>query len=115
MCVEDLIGEALAGSGLYPGMNVSASIIVEEVGSVLSVPVDAVTRGQNGSNLVLVAGPGALDDSGNLADLSKLESREVTVGRNDSDYIEILSGLEAGETVFIQNSASNPMAMMMGG
>ena len=104
-------GETLADSGLYPGMNVSASIIVEEAGSVLSVPVDAVAR----DNTVLVAGPGAVDESGSIVDPTKLEKREVTIGRNDSDYVEILSGLEAGETVYIQNTASNAMAMMMGG
>ena len=44
-----------------------------------------------------------------LADSSKLEEREVTLGRNDEAYIEVLSGLEEGETVFIQNASSaNP-------
>ena len=69
----------------------------------------AVNRGQNGASTVLVAGPGALDEAGNLADSSKLEEREVTLGRNDEAYIEVLSGLEEGETVFIQNASSaNP-------
>ena len=36
-------------------------------------------------------------------DPSKLEDREVTLGRNDESFIEVLSGLEEGETVFIQN------------
>ena len=58
---------------------------------------------------MLVAGSGALDEAGNLADSSKLEEREVTLGRNDEAYIEVLSGLEEGETVFIQNASSaNP-------
>ena len=56
-----------------------------------------------------MAGPGALDEAGSLADPSKLEDREVTLGRNDESFIEVLSGLEEGETVFIQNAASaNP-------
>ena len=51
----------------------------------------------------------APDEAGNLADSSKLEEREVTLGRNDEAYIEVLSGLEEGETVFIQNASSaNP-------
>ena len=104
-------GSALAQTGLYPGMNVSANIIVEEAGSVLCVPVDAVSR----NNTVLVAGDGALDEKGNIVDPTKLVEREVTVGRNNSDYIEILSGLTEGETVYIQNSASSAMNMMMGG
>ena len=104
-------GSTLAQTGLYPGMNVSANIIVEEAGSVLCVPVDAVSR----NNTVLVAGDGALDEKGNIVDPTKLVEREVTVGRNNSDCIEILSGLTEGETVYIQNSASSAMNMMMGG
>ncbi len=94
---------------LKPGMNISARIIVEDAGEVLCIPVEAVSRGQNGVSLVKVAGPGALDEAGNLADPSKLEDREVTLGRNDESCIEVLSGLEEGETIFIQNAASaNP-------
>ena len=94
---------------LKPGMNISARIIVEDAGQVLCIPVEAVSRGQNGVSLVKVAGPGALDEAGSLADPSKLEDREVTLGRNDESFIEVLSGLEEGETVFIQNAASaNP-------
>ena len=103
-------GEELAKSGLYPGMNVSANVIVEEAGQVLTVPVDAVTRG----NVVLVAQPGALNAAGQLTDPSKLTERQVTLGRNDSEYIEVLSGLEEGETVFIQNSSSSGLMAMMG-
>jgi len=105
-------GMALAGQGLLPGMSVSASIIVEDVGSVLAVPVDAVDRESGGT--VLVALPGALDENGSLVDINKTERRQVELGRNDSEYIEILSGLEEGETVLIQNTASNFMSAMMG-
>ena len=48
------------------------------------------------------------------ADPAKLEERPVTLGRSSSEYIEILDGLEEGETVYVQNIASNAMAMMMG-
>ncbi len=105
-------GSELADQGLLPGMSVSASIIVEEVGSVLCIPVDAVQRGE--APYVLVPGAGALDESGNLADFTKLERREVTLGRNNDEFIEILSGLEEGETVFILNNASSFMSAMMG-
>lgn len=100
---------------LKPGMNVSAKIIVEDAGSVLCVPVEAVSRGADGTSLVKVAGQGALDENGNLADPSKLEDREVTLGRSDDTYIEILSGLEEGETVYIYQAAGTSfMATMMG-
>jgi len=103
-------GTDLAGQGLLPGMSVSANIIIEEAGTVLTIPVDAVSRG----NVVLVAGEGALDKDGALVDPTKLEEREVVLGRNDAEYIEVLSGLEAGETVYIQNTSSNFMQAMMG-
>lgn len=99
------------GEGLYPGMNVSATILVEELGEVLAVPVDAVQRG----NFVYVAPASALNAEGELVDVTKLETREVELGRGDSEFIEVLSGLTEGETVCIPNAASSAMAMMMGG
>lgn len=100
---------------LKPGMNVSAKIVVEDAGSVLCVPVEAVSRGADGTSLVKVAGEGALDENGNVVDPSKLEDRVVTLGRSDDTYIEILSGLEDDETVYIYQAAgTNFMATMMG-
>lgn len=98
---------------LKPGMNVSADIIVERAGTVLCVPVDAVNRGSD-KPTVQVAQEGALDENGNVADPSKLETREVTLGRNDNDNIEITSGLNEGEIVVWVNEVSNPFAAMMG-
>lgn len=98
---------------LKPGMNVSADIIVERAGTVLCVPVDAVNRGSD-KPTVQVALEGALDENGNVVDPSKLETREVTLGRNDNDNIEITSGLSEGEIVVWVNEVSNPFAAMMG-
>ena len=97
---------------LKPGMNVSADIIVERAGTVLCVPVDAVNRGSD-KPTVQVAQEGALDENGNVADPSKLETREVTLGRNDNDNIEITSGLSEGEIVVWVNEDSNRFADMM--
>ena len=58
---------------LYPGMNVSAKIIVEEVGNVLVLPVEAVERG----NTVLVAKEGCLDEKGNVVDVTATEERQA--------------------------------------
>lgn len=106
-------GEDLAAQGLYPGMNVSASIVVEEIGQVLSIPVEYVDRG----NTVLVAGEGCLDEEGNVTDLSLIETRTVTVGRGNEEYVEILSGLNEGDVVLRQNTHSSLMGLMsrMGG
>ena len=49
-----------------------------------------------------------------MVDPSKLETREVTLGRNDNDNIEITSGLSEGEIVVWVNEVSNPFAAMMG-
>ncbi|MEG1658557.1 MAG: efflux RND transporter periplasmic adaptor subunit, partial [Oscillibacter sp.] len=97
---------------LLPGMNVSASIIGEELKNVLCVPVDAVSRG----NVITVPGKGAMNAEGTgVVDITKLEERTVELGRNDDAYIEVLSGLDDGETVLIQNQSSNLMQQMMGG
>lgn len=84
---------------LRPGMNVSADIQGDTAKGALCVPVSAVNRG----NTVLVALPGALGEDGvTVVDPTQVEERPVTLGINDSAYIEVTSGLEEGETVLIQ-------------
>lgn len=95
---------------LYPGMNVSAKIIVEEAGSVLTLPVEAVERGDT----VLVALPGCLDENGAIFDLSATEERQVTLGRNDDNYIEIVDGLEEGEVVLALSPQGSSLMSAMG-
>ena len=96
---------------LYPGMNVSAKIIVEEVGSVLTLPVEAVERGDT----VLVVTEGCLDEKGNVVDISAAEKRQVTLGRNDDNYIEIVDGLEEGDVVLAPSpQGSNMMEAIAG-
>ena len=96
---------------LKPGMNVSATIQGDMVPNALCIPVDAVNRG----NTVLVPGPGAMNaDNTAVIDASKLESREVTLGKNDGDSIEVTGGLEEGDIVLIANQSTNMMDMVMG-
>ena len=90
---------------LYPGMNVSAKIIIEEAGSVLTLPVEAVERG----NTVLVATEDCLDEKGNVVDIIAAEKREVTLGRNDDNYIEIVDGLEEGDVVLAPSPQGSSM------
>lgn len=70
--------------------------------------MDAVTRG----NEVLVAGPGCLDENGAVVNPSAIETRQITLGRNDETYIEVLDGLEEGDVVLTQNQASSFFGMM---
>ena len=94
---------------LYPGMNVSARIIVEHTGSVLVLPVEAVERG----NTVLVALEGCLDQEGNVVDSTAVEERQVTLGRNNDDYIEIVDGLEEGDVVLAPSPQGSSMMQTM--
>ena len=96
---------------LKPGMNVSATIQGDQIPNALCIPVDAVNRG----NTVTVPGPGAMNADGTaVVDISKLETKEVTLGKSDGDYIEVTGGLEEGDTVLIANQSSNMMDMVMG-
>ena len=88
---------------LNPGMNVSADIVLSRLEGALCVPVAAV----NSDGTVLVAGEGALAEDGvTVADLSKVERREVTLGGGDEDYVAITSGLEEGEMVLVPIQSS---------
>ena len=99
--------------GLLPGMNVSADIIVQEEGQALCVPIEAVERGTSGG-VVLVPGEGAMAEDGiTVADPTKLERREVTLGRSNEQYVEILSGLEEGETIVMEMDAASSLMDMM--
>ena len=100
--------------GLYPGMNVSAKIIVERSGQALCVPIDTVDRADGGS--VKLPGPDAVyDENGTMISPGTIETRKVTLGRNNDEYIEILDGLQEGDIVLKKNESSSTMAMMMGG
>lgn len=90
---------------LYPGMNVSAKILIEDAGNVLTLPVEAVERGDT----VKVALPGCLDENGNIVDISAVEERKVTLGRNDDNYIEIVDGLEEGDVVLAPSPQGSNM------
>ena len=94
---------------LNPGMNVSTSIIVERAEGALTVPVSAV----NSDGTVLVPGEGAMSpDGATVADPSRLERRQVTLGRSDQDYVEITSGLEEGDTVLVPLQSPGAMGGM---
>lgn len=91
---------------LNPGMNVSAHIIVERAENAMCVPAEAV----NSDGTVLVAGEGAFAEDGvTIADPSKIESRPVTLGRGNQDFVEITSGLEEGETVLLPIQSTGGM------
>ena len=99
--------------GLLPGMNVDAEIVVSSADDVLSIPSAAVSRG----DMVLVTA-----DSPSAVNALDEEAPEgyvyvpVETGVSDNSYIEILSGLQEGDTVaYLQAVSSGSSEGMMGG
>ncbi len=93
---------------LLPGMNIEARITINESENALVVPVNAVNRG----NTVYVKG-----------NKEKQEDRapegyktvQVETGITNDMFVEILSGLSEGDTVYVTPSADNGNQMMMPG
>ena len=77
--------------GAKPGMTADVKIITSEIKNVLTVPQEAIQE-KNGNKIVQVFKNG------------KTEDRDITTGLEGSDdLIEIISGLQEGEKIIIQN------------
>lgn len=74
---------------LRPEMTTSVTIHLDARENVLAVPTKAVKR-ERGKSVVYLRSSG------------RVEPREVKVGWRDSQWIEILSGLEEGQTVLLE-------------
>lgn len=96
---------------LLPGMNVDGVIILDEAKDVISVPADALMRG----NTVYVKDDTVKEANGNVP--AGFKSVEVTAGLVSEDYVEIKSGLTEGQEVYVaQTSVSTTQnAEMPGG
>lgn len=104
--------------GLLPGMNVDAVITLDSAENVLAIPAAALNRG----NTVLVTADSPSAANGTRSEITGAEGEEyysvtVEVGTSDSSYLEIISGLQEGDTVvYIPTAASSENAFaMMGG
>lgn len=99
--------------GLLPGMNVDAQIVLSQADDVLAIPSGAVNRGD--TVLITADSPSAV----NALDQEAPEGYvyvSVETGVSDDSYIEILSGLQEGDTVaYLATGSSGGGAMMMGG
>ena len=85
---------------LWPGMNVSAEIVVESATDVLTVPVSAVNRG----NTVLVKGAESKEEIKGVNQSDAPEGAQyvqIEMGLNDESYIEVTSGLSEGDIVLV--------------
>ncbi len=82
--------------GLRPGLSAEVTILIDEKEDVLSVPVMAVIQYADGTNHVRIRG-----NNGDWVD------REIMTGLNNDKFVEIVQGLEPGETV-----AMSPRSVM---
>jgi len=83
--------------GLMDGMTASINIVTTDIPDALLVPVQAVST-SNGQNYVTLA-------SGQTAN--------VTIGASNDDYVQILSGLEEGDSVLIKRDSSSSSSNTM--
>ena len=80
-------------SQMLPGMNATASIVLDTAKNALCVPAAAVY--ERDGKLIIYTSYDAKDD--------QLGSPiEVTIGSADADFVQILSGLKAGTTVYYE-------------
>ena len=106
---------------LLPGMNVDATIVVDEAENAIAVPVSAVQRG----DIVYVKDETASNTDGTMVNGTLLpdgwRAVEVETGLSDENNIEILSGIEEGDIVYVPEVAressgeEGEMGMMPGG
>lgn len=80
-------------SQMLPGMNATATITLDTAEDVLCVPAAAVYE-QDGKYIVYT--------SHNIKDNLLGDPVEVTIGSADADFVQILSGLSTGATVYYE-------------
>ena len=102
---------------LLPGMNVDAYVILANVENAVAIPADALQRG----NVVYVLNSSPTIKSGNystegVSDRVKNRAPDgftaisVTTGISNENYIEIKSGLQEDDEVYVtENTSSNMM------
>lgn len=82
--VEVLINQT--NKNLLPGLTVSCRLLIDKIGDVLFIPIDAINK-ENGKNYVYKKSGGGYN------------KHEVEVGLSNSDYIIITKGLDKGDEV----------------
>ena len=88
---------------VYSGMSSELSIVIKESNDILIAPINAVSSRKGVSTVTVKNG-------------EETTMVEVEVGIQDSSYVEIVSGLNEGDTIiYTQANPSNSMSSMMGG
>ncbi len=101
--VEILISVEGAGNVLKPGLNVTCDIAVVDKSGIILAPMEAITPDKDDNMMVFVVDEGT----------GKMAQRKVSVGINSDMNVEILDGLNEGETVVLdpQPSYSDGMSV----
>lgn len=95
---------------LLPGMNVDGIIQLEQAEDALMIPVDALMRGDQ----VYVRDDAAKAGEGGAPE--GFRAVKVETGLISEDYVEIISGLEEGQEVYVSETTVRETAMpQMGG
>lgn len=92
---------------LLPGMNVDGVITLEEADDVLTIPVDALMRG----NQVYVKDDTVTEQQGPVP--AGFRAVKVETGLTNDSYVEITSGLSEGDVVYVAESSSSGGSFMM--
>jgi len=79
---------------LRPGMYADVLLAAGRQVDVLTVPINALQRSQNSTNVLVV----------NASD--RVQKREVQTGVQDSNKVEVISGVSEGDRVIVGNLAS---------
>lgn len=96
--------------GLLPGMNVDAEVQIVSRPNVITVPTSAVRKG----NVVYVkADSNYQEEDKNVP--KGYKKVVVEIGENDSDNVEIISGINEGDIVLIDKLVQKNLFEMMGG
>lgn len=93
---------------LLPGMNIDATIIVEKVENAITIPATAVNRG----NTVYVKGD-KTDENDQAPEGYK--TVQVEIGISNDSFVQILSGLQEGDVVYVKAASTEENQMMMPG
>lgn len=95
-------------AGMLTGMTADVDVRIEGVEDAIIIPLDALHQTSAISFVYTTYDPETQQYGGR---------KEVTTGMQNDDYVEILSGLEVGETVFYteRQDMFNFFNMMMGG
>mgnify|MGYP007086800394 CR=1 FL=1 len=86
-------------------MNVDGVITLEEANDVLTIPVDALMRG----NQVYIKDDSVKEQQGPVP--ASFKAVEVETGLTNDSYVEIKSGLSEGDTVYVAKSSTDGPGM----